>query len=137
MGQNPTNSDNDLRVARLRELTRLLLDGQASAEALRPEVLELAAILASAQTSVSGRREGIANGETRTTEGLALSPSMALMCADDYLRTIRFIRGTYAAIADLGKQIPGRPVRVLYVGCGPLATLAAPLTITTSASGWS
>jgi hypothetical protein len=127
MGQNPTNSDGDPRVGRLRELTRLLLDGQASAEALRPEVLELTAILASAQISVSMRREGIAHGETRTAEGLALSPPMALLCADDYLRTIRFIRGTFAAIADLGKQLPGRPVRVFYVGCGPLATLVIPL----------
>ncbi|MGC1374700.1 MAG: class I SAM-dependent methyltransferase, partial [Anaerolineales bacterium] len=55
------------------------------------------------------------------------SPSMAARCADDFVRTIEFIRGTHAAIADIRKQYPARPARVLYAGCGPYATLAAPL----------
>jgi hypothetical protein len=52
---------------------------------------------------------------------------MAAMCADDFVRTIAFIRGTHAAILDLRKRFTDRPVRVLYVGCGPYATIAAPL----------
>jgi hypothetical protein len=52
---------------------------------------------------------------------------MAAMCADDFMRTIEFIRGTHAAIVDLRKRFPERPIRVLYVGCGPYATLAVPL----------
>jgi hypothetical protein len=51
---------------------------------------------------------------------------MAAMCAGDFVRTIKFIRGTHAAIVDLRKRFPDRPARVLYVGCGPSATLAVP-----------
>jgi hypothetical protein len=52
---------------------------------------------------------------------------MAAMCAEDYIRTIQYIRGTHAAIVDVRKRFPDRPARVLYAGCGPQATLAVPL----------
>jgi len=84
-------------------------------------------ILANAQTSRIARQEDIPHCETRTASGLALSPATAMTCIDDYVRTIRFIRGTHAAIVDVRKRIGGRPVRILYAGCGPYATLAAPL----------
>ena len=72
-------------------------------------------------------REDISRGETRTSNGLALSPTMAAMCADDFVRTIQFIRGTHAAIVDIRKRYPHRPARVLEIGCGPNATLVVPL----------
>ena len=114
-------------MRRLQELTRALLDSGADAYTLRPEVLELTSILSDAETSGFLRKELIGEGETLTPEGLALSPTNAVMCADDYLRTIRFIRGLHAAIIDRKKRHSGRPVRVLYAGCGPYATLAIPL----------
>lgn len=49
------------------------------------------------------------------------------MCVEDYVRTIKFIRGTHAAIVHLRNRVTGRPVRVLYAGCGPRAPLAVPL----------
>lgn len=73
------------------------------------------------------RHDGISAGETRTSNGLALSPTMAAMCADDFRRTIEFIRGTHAAIVDIRKRFPDRPAQILYIGCGPYATLAIPL----------
>jgi hypothetical protein len=79
------------------------------------------------QTIRTTRQKDISSGETRTANGLALSPTMAAMCADDFMRTIEFIRGTHAAIVDLRKRFPDRPIRVLYVGCGPYATLTVPL----------
>ena len=114
-------------MKRLEGLTRTLLDTGADVHTLWPEVLELTSILSDAETSGFVRKELIGEGETPTPDGLALSPTNAVMCADDYLRTIRFIRGLHAAIIDRKKRLSGRPVRVLYAGCGPYATLAVPL----------
>ena len=86
--------------------------------------MEVAAILAGHAPT---RLSDIAAGETRTLNGLALSPTMAAMCAEDYVRTVRFLRGVHAAIREARRLTPDRAVRVLYAGCGPLATLALPL----------
>ena len=64
-------------------------------------------------------------GQTRLDSGLAISPSLAAMCLRELARTLAFIRGLHGAIEDA--LIPGRPVRVLYAGCGPYALLAVPL----------
>jgi hypothetical protein len=114
-------------MEQLRRVTRILLESQRPAYSLRAEVLEITRILADSQTIRPARQEDISLGETRTSNGLALSPTMAAMCADDFVRTIEFIRGAHAAIVDFRKRVPDRPARVLYVGCGPQATLAVPL----------
>ena len=118
----------------LRRVARLLLDSQRPAHSLRPEVLELTGILAGAQAIRTARSEDISRGETRTSNGLAISPSMATMCAEDFVRTIAFLRGTHAAIVDLRTRWPDRPIRVLYAGCGPWATLAVPLMAVVSST---
>jgi len=114
-------------MERLRKVTSIILDSQKPAYTLRPEVLEMITILVDSQANWFALQEHISEGETRTLNGLALSPSMAAMCADDFVRTIEFIRGTHAAIVDIRKQFPDRAARVLYIGCGPYATLAVPL----------
>ena len=114
-------------MRRLRELTRALLDTGADDNTLRPEVLELTSILSGAETSGLIRKALIGEGESLTPDGLALSPTNAMMCADDYVRTIKFMRGLHAAIIERKERHSGRPVRVLYAGCGPYATLAVPL----------
>ena len=111
----------------LRSVTSAIIDSQQPAFSLRPEVVELTTILTGSRKIQSPRKEDIADGETRTSNGLAISPTMAAMCADDFVRTIEFIRGTHAAIVDIRKRYPDRPTRVLYAGCGPFATLAVPL----------
>ncbi|MHC4400583.1 MAG: SAM-dependent methyltransferase [Planctomycetota bacterium] len=111
----------------LRRVTSSILESQSPAYSLRPEVVEMTTILADSQTMRIAQQEDISRGETRTSNGLALSPTMAAMCADDFVRTIKFIRGTHAAIVGIRKLFPHRPVRVLYVGCGPYATLVIPL----------
>ncbi|HEX5221294.1 MAG TPA: class I SAM-dependent methyltransferase [Verrucomicrobiae bacterium] len=111
----------------LLRLARLLVESEGPAYSLRPEVLELGRMLAELPTISSPRNENIALGETRTPHGLALSPTMAGMCMDDFVRTIAFMRGAHAAITDLWKQSPGRPVQFLYAGCGPHAILVLPL----------
>ncbi len=67
----------------------------------------------------------IATGQTRLASGLAISPTLAAMCARELFRTLAFIRGLSEAIAEAAR--PDRPVRVLYAGCGPYALLAVPL----------
>ncbi len=67
----------------------------------------------------------IATGESRLESGLAISPFLAAMCIRELFRTLAFIRGLAEAISDA--MCPGRPVRVLYAGCGPYALLAVPL----------
>lgn len=84
-------------------------------------------IFAGSQRNRTASQEDISGGETRTLNGLALSPTMAAMCTDDFVRTVEFIRGTYAAIKDIREWLTERPARVLYVGCGPYASLALPL----------
>jgi hypothetical protein len=121
-------------MERLLELTELILDSRNLAYMLRPEILEIKEILAASGTYSARPGEDIASGETRTSHGLAVSPTMAIMCADDYMRTIQYLRGTHAAILDLRARIPDRPVRVLYAGCGPCATLASPLMAVLPAS---
>jgi len=117
----------DPDVERLQVLASLLLDDATPASSLRPEVVELS-ILVGARKEDAGRDDrDISEGETLTANGLALSPRMAAMCLDDYVRTIVFLRGIHAAISDLSATIADRPVRVLYAGCGPFAALALPL----------
>lgn len=63
--------------------------------------------------------------QTRLDAGLAISPIKAALCARECFRTIAFIKGLGTAINDARRR--DRPVRVLYAGCGPFATLALPL----------
>jgi hypothetical protein len=117
----------------LRRLTHLLLESTEPVYALRPEVMGLTEILAAAQRQPTTRHADIAGGETRTPNGLAVSPQMAQMCADEYVRTIVFLRGLHTAVGEARRRFPGRPARVLYAGCGPYATLAVPLMTVHSA----
>lgn len=111
----------------LRRLVSRLLARDAPAYSLRAEVLEIAAILTGLDRQREVRRADISVGETRTSNGLALSPTMAAMCIEDFARTIQFIRGAHAAILAARARCPARPARILYVGCGPYAVLAVPL----------
>ena len=114
-------------IEQLRKATATVLDRNQSAHTLRPEVIEITTVLASSQAVWASSQQDISRGETQTSNGLALSPTMAAMCAEDYVRTIAFIRGIHAAIVDVRNRLPDRPARVLYAGCGPYATLAVPL----------
>lgn len=118
----------------VRKVAATILDLSKTAHSLRPEVVEMTTIFANSQTVRPTSQQDISGGETRTSNGLAISPKMAAMCADDFMRTITFIRGTYAAIVDVRNRFPSRPARVLYVGCGPYATLAIPLMAIFSSS---
>ncbi len=110
---------------RLRQLTLEILDDAVAVHGLRPAVLALVGLLD--EHGARARSDDISAGETRLGDGLALSPTMAAMCAQDYARTAVFLRGLHQAIRDAHDRAPQRPVRVLYAGSGPYALLATPL----------
>ena len=111
----------------LQALTRQIVNTGNVAFSMRSEIVQLAELLAGLGHELVAPNQDISTGETRTLHGLAVSPKMAAMCADDYMRTVQFIRGTHAAILDVLNRYPTRPARILYAGCGPYATLAVPL----------
>ena len=105
----------------------LIIDPRISAYTMRPEMVQLANLLTQTGPELLATYEDISTGETRTPNGLAVSPKIAAMCADDFMRTIQFVRGLHAAILDVNRRYAERPARILYAGCGPYATLAVPL----------
>jgi hypothetical protein len=60
-------------------------------------------------------------------KGKAIGTFWAAKCLDEPLRTKRFVCGLYKAILDLRRKISNRPIRVLYAGTGPFATLMLPV----------
>lgn len=116
----------------LSDITRMLLDENVSSYTLRPEVMVLKDLLLDAQGTPTAYNNP-ADGESYTDNGLAVSPKWAEMCLDEFVRTIQFLRGLNAAIQAVKSQSSTRPVRILYIGCGPFATLAVPLMSTYSA----
>lgn len=69
----------------------------------------------------------IADGETWLPSGQAVSPVTAALCARESLRSAAFIQGAALALEQAAARCGGRPVRVLYAGCGPFAFLLLPL----------
>jgi hypothetical protein len=111
----------------VRELARLaatLLDAAASEDALVSGCRELYAAFHDAvgQTLRLGDGEG-----TRLASGYALDAATAAQCILDTKRTVAFLRGTWAALAELQLRFPRGAIEVVYAGCGPFAPLVVPL----------
>ena len=115
------------KLARLRDLAAEVIVSGRPRSSLRGEVLSLKSILSEAGLYRFDPEADISFGETRTTSGVAVSPTMAAMCLDDYARTTEFLRGVFAAITTAKRVISDRPVHILYAGCGPFAALAVPV----------
>ncbi len=58
--------------------------------------------------------------------GTALGTAWAAMCVVDTIRTRQFMRGIWNAVEDLYKK-KTKPIKILYAGTGPFATLILPL----------
>lgn len=58
--------------------------------------------------------------------GIALSSTYAALCVVDIIRTRQFVRGIFAAVKKVRSQ-KTKPVKILYAGTGPFATLILPL----------
>ena len=114
-------------VSSVQALTLALLDPGRAPASLSAQVVELTDLLHRGAMPGLPGGGAFSDGETRTHQGLALSPAEAAQCAADAARTVVFIRGLHAAITEAVARFPDRPVRVLYVGSGPYALLATPL----------
>ena len=104
-----------------------LLDESSSASELSPDIKRLGELLDKVDIFSINSKQDIAHGETRSTHGQAVSPTMAAMCLREVARTITFMRGLHQAIADcLARRKDNKPIHVLYAGSGPYALLALP-----------
>ncbi|MCX2982819.1 hypothetical protein EYC98_18305 [Halieaceae bacterium IMCC14734] len=95
-------------------------------------------------TSIGGVQPDVCfdawSGDSLLNSGVAISPQAAAHCVADVRRTVVYIRGLYAAICaaqirfataktalDTEASSAPIPLRILYAGCGPYATLLLPL----------
>lgn len=69
------------------------------------------------------------NDSTHTflNSGVAISPLDAAICTNEYMRTVKYLRGVYEALNDLLEKFKGEKLHILYAGCGPYGTLIIPL----------
>ncbi|TXF96742.1 hypothetical protein [Massilia arenae] len=114
-------------LARLRAIARAILaTGSDLHAAIGPvqDLRQLAERLSTMQRSV---QRNICDGESWLPSGLAVSPLTAALCAHEVLRSAAFIQGASRAMEQAARRCEGRPVRVLYAGCGPFAFLLLPL----------
>jgi len=116
-------ADNDLE--QLTRITREIIRPTTPLIALIPQAQALRDLFERRAHFRIDHTHDIAAGETRLASGLAISPTLAAMCARELFRTLAFIRGLAEAITDAARS--DGPVRVLYAGCGPYALLAVPL----------
>jgi len=123
---NDRRTDAD-ELARLRELAcTIVATGPDLREAILPiqELRLLAERLSAMDMSV---QLDIGDGESWLPSGLAVSPVNAALCAHEFLRGAAFIQGAARAMEQAAARCEGRPLRVLYAGCGPYAFLLLPL----------
>ena len=82
-------------------------------------------------SGITGLSDDVADSEnhrnTILPTGKAISPVDAGRCVFDFMRTAKFLRGLNDALLELQKRFPGERLEILYAGCGPFATLIAPL----------
>lgn len=65
------------------------------------------------------------SADVTLSQGIAINSNLAAQCFSDYLRTHRFMLGSYQCALDLLHQKP--VIRVLYAGTGPFATIVLPM----------
>lgn len=110
---------------RLKNITAIILDPSISYLEIRNACESLSDFF----YEISGFNDGLKENDDHvfSQAGKALSPNMAAMCIKDMMRTRTFLSGINQAISDRLDINPGQPVKILYAGTGPFATLLTPL----------
>lgn len=114
-------------LARLRELARAILAAGPDLRAAVGPIQELRSLAERLSGMDMSVELNIGDGQTWLPSGLAVSPVTAALCAREFLRSAAFIQGAARALERAATRCEGRPVRVLYAGCGPFAFLVLPL----------
>lgn len=128
----------ELRVTSARvELAAMaaaLCDPQRSLASLVGETVRLRQLVERHSRLPMDRQDGLRDGESFLPSGWAISPVQAGLCAREPYRSAAFIQGLAQAVRERLAVNGGRPVRVLYAGCGPFALLALPVMAVLSAT---
>jgi len=111
----------------LRALADTLLNGQLSFDHKCGALDDFAEHCAVVSAITPDRTFSAWAEDSVLASGVAINPAAAAFCIKDYQRTLQFIAGIQAALCDLEGRLPTGPIRVLYAGCGPFATLLMPL----------
>lgn len=118
----------------LAAIATALCDPQRSLASLVGETVQLRQLVERHSRLVMDRQDGLRDGESFLPSGWAISPVQAGLCAREPYRSAAFIQGLALAVRERQGKNCGRPVRVLYAGCGPFALLALPVMALLDAS---
>lgn len=110
---------------KLKTFTKILLDKNQSDDKLEAVVKQLATLFEE-NSCINKENNESFYIESALSNGLALSPDKAALCALEPLRVSYFLRGIYKAINDVLSN-PSETVNILYAGSGPYGTLLIPL----------
>ena len=113
--------------SRLADITSNILAENTTHPALMLAVSDLGKLYAEILSSQEDPQHHQTTGRTYTDHGMALAPHEAISCLADLMRTVKFVRGVYAAILKLQERFPDEQLNVVYAGCGPLAPLVTSL----------
>lgn len=120
--------------AELAAIAAALCDPRRSLASLVGETVRLRQLVERHSRLPMDRQDGLRDGESFLPSGWAISPVQAGLCAREPYRSAAFIQGLALAVRQQLHVDSGRPVRVLYAGCGPFALLALPVMAVLSAS---
>jgi hypothetical protein len=112
--------------AQLQRLAADLLASEAQIEDWTPTVGAMRCVFERASGFTIEEDAELRSGRLALPSGVAVSPMQAARCVTEPARTAIFVRGLAAAVSSVHRSLE-RPVRVLYAGCGPYATLLAPV----------
>ena len=109
---------------KLKHLFKTLLCTNPDEKAAIKLLTEIETILQMESEPISETYES--SSDVCLSQGVAINPELAAKCFSDYLRTYRFMLGAYQCVFKQVKQ-QVKPVRILYAGTGPFATIILPL----------
>ena len=116
--------DKEEKRQRLSEIAELLLKEESHAGLLLNACNELRSLFMEITGVGSDDLEADHDKEDIfLSSGKAISTWSAGRCITEFSRTTKYLRALHDAIMDLLKSKKERPLRVLYAGCGPYATL--------------
>lgn len=110
----------------LRQITEILLKQEDDYGEMKKATDDLYDLL----VEVSGLKEDDTNSrkDYYLPKGKAIGTVWAGMCVNEFLRTKKFIRGTFQGIKKAQEIFRDRPIHIVYAGTGPFGTLLIPLT---------